>query len=84
VSVSLSNGHVKQIKNVMYVPGTKKKSISISKIAGRGLNVEFVKLGCQVKDVQDNCKFGIRVGGLYIVDFTIESYPYLLPTIVST
>jgi hypothetical protein len=84
VSVSFSNVHVKQIKNAMYVPGTKKKPISVSKITDRGLNVEFVKSGCQVKDVQDHCKVGIGVGGLYRVDVTVESYPYLLPTTVST
>jgi hypothetical protein len=43
-----------------------------------------VKSGCQVKDVQDHCKVGIGVGGLYRVDVIVEIYPYLLPTTVST
>jgi hypothetical protein len=52
VCVTFPSGHVKQIKNVMYVPGIKKKLILVSTITDQGLKDEFVKSGCLVKDIQ--------------------------------
>lgn len=54
VCVTLPNGHVRQIKNVMYFTGIKKNLISVSTIANPNLKVEFIKSHYVVKDIQDN------------------------------
>ena len=53
----------------------KKILISISTIIDQGLKVEFVRLGCLVKDTRDHYKViveGVRVGGLYKLDVTMN------------
>jgi len=62
---TFTNGHVKQIQNVMYVPGINKNLISVSTIEDQYLKVEFVKSHYVVKYIQDYCKIivkGFRVG----------------------
>ena len=49
VSVTLSNGSVKQIQNVMHVPDIKKNLIFVSTITYQDMKVEFVKFGFFVK-----------------------------------
>lgn len=86
VCVALPSGLVKQIKNVMYVPGIKKKIILVSTITYQGLKVEFVKLGYLMKDIQDHHKVivqGIRVGGLYKLDVTVKDHQALSSTTMS-
>jgi hypothetical protein len=56
VPMTLPNGCVKQIHNVMYVPGIKKNLISVSTITDQDLKVEFLKSHCVVKDMQDHYK----------------------------
>ena len=51
VLVTLPNGCVKQIHNVMYVLGIKKNLISVSTIIDQDLKVEFLKSHCVVKDM---------------------------------
>jgi hypothetical protein len=87
VCVTFTSGHMKQIKNVMYVPRIKKKIISISTITNQGLKVEFAKSGCLVKDIYDDYKFiakGIKVGSLYKLDLTIKDHRALSSTTMST
>jgi hypothetical protein len=54
--MTLPNGCVKQIQNVMYVPGIKKNLISVSTIIDQDLKVEILKLHCVVKYMQDHYK----------------------------
>jgi hypothetical protein len=51
VYVTLPNGFVKHIQNVMYVSGIKKNLILVSTITDRDLKVEFLKSHCVVKDM---------------------------------
>ena len=52
-SVILPNGNIKQIYNVMYVPGITKNLIFVSIITDQGLKVEFLKSNCYIKDLLD-------------------------------
>jgi hypothetical protein len=54
IPVTLSNGTVRHIHNVVYVPGIKKKLISVSTITDHNLKVEFFKNYCIVKDLLDH------------------------------
>ena len=68
ISVTMSNGSVKQIQNVMHVLVIKKNSIFVSTIAYQYMKIEFVKSCFLVKDMQDHYKVistSGRVGGLY-------------------
>jgi hypothetical protein len=49
--MTLPNGCIKQIQNVMYVLGIKNNFISISTITDQYLKVEFLKSHCVVKDM---------------------------------
>lgn len=83
----LPNGQMRQIHNVMYVPGLKKNLLSVSTITDNHLKVEFGKLGCIVKDVQDHYKVvstGTRVGGLYRLDVTVKRHVALTSQETST
>ena len=84
--MTLPTGEVKQIHNVMYVPGIKKNLIYVSTIADEDLKVEFVKSQCVVKDIHDHYKIiarGSRVGGLYKLDVTRRDHQALASTTVS-
>jgi hypothetical protein len=77
VSVTLPNGCVKQIQNVMYVPSIKKNLISVSTVTYQDLKVEFLKSHCVVKYMQDHYKIiaiGVRVRGLYNLDVKKKSH----------
>lgn len=68
VSVILPDGNIKQIYNVMYVPGITKNLISVSMITDQDLKFEFLKSNCYIKDLLDGMKTiatGIRTGGPY-------------------
>jgi hypothetical protein len=52
--VTLPNGTVRHIRNVVYVPGIKKNLISVSTITNQNLKVEFFKNYCIVKDLLDH------------------------------
>jgi hypothetical protein len=52
--VTLPNGTVHHIRNVVYVPGIKKNLISVSTITDQNLKVEFFKNYCIVKDLLDH------------------------------
>jgi hypothetical protein len=54
IPVTLSNGTVHHIRNVVYVPGIKKNLISVSTITDQNLKVEFFKNYCIVKDLLDH------------------------------
>jgi hypothetical protein len=67
VCVIFPNGHVKKIKNVIYVLGIEKNLISISTTIHQSLIVELVKSSCLVKDTYDHYKVmeeGMILGGL--------------------
>ena len=67
----LPNGNIKQIYNVMYVPGITKNLIFASMIIDQDLKVEFLKLYCYIKDLLDGMKTiatRIRIRGLYKLD----------------
>ena len=87
INVYLPNGQMRQIHNVMYVPALKKNLISVSTITDNHLKVEFGKLGCIVKDVQDHYRVvstGTRVGGLYRLDVTVKRHVALTSKETST
>jgi hypothetical protein len=56
VKVKLSNGELKQIYNVMYVPGIKKNLIYVSTITDYDLKVEFGKYQFLIKDIRNHYK----------------------------
>ena len=71
IKVKFSNGQLRQIHNVMYVPGIKKILISISTITENDLKVEFGQYQCHIKDIRNHFKIvatGSRCGGLYKLD----------------
>ena len=73
IPVTLPNGIVHHICNVVYVPGIKKNLIFVSTITDKNLKVEFFKNYCIVKDLLDRYRtvaMGIRAGGLYKLDVT--------------
>ena len=69
ISVILPNGNVRQIYNVMYVPGITKNMIFVSMITNQDLKVEFFKSNCYIKlDGMKTIATGIQTGGLYKLD----------------
>jgi hypothetical protein len=54
IPVTLLNGTVCHIRNVVYVPGIKKNLISVSTITDQNLKVEFFNNYCIVKDLLDH------------------------------
>jgi hypothetical protein len=54
IPMTFPNGIVRHIHNVVYVPGIKKKMISVSTITDQNLKVEFFKNYCIVKDLLDH------------------------------
>jgi hypothetical protein len=87
VKVKLSNGELKQIYNVMYVPGIKKNLIFVSTITDYDLKVEFGKYQCLIKDIRNHYKTvatGSRCGGLYKLDVCADSHLALAYTITTT
>ena len=87
IPVTLPNGSVRHIRNVVYVPGIKKNLISVSTITDQNLKVEFFKNYCIVKDLLDQYKTlakGVRVGGLYKLDVTSKEHYALTSAIMPT
>jgi hypothetical protein len=87
ILVTLSNGTVCHIRNVVYVPGIKKNLISVSTITDQDLKVEFFKNYCIVKDLLDHFKIvamGVRAGGLYKLDVTNKAHHTLTSTTMPT
>jgi hypothetical protein len=87
ILVTLSNGIVRHIRNVVYVPGIKKTLISMSTITDKNLKVEFFKNYCIVKDVLDQYRTvttRFRAGGLYMLDVTSKEYHALTSATMST
>ena len=56
ICVTLSNGTIRHIQNVVYVVGLKKNLIFVSTITDQDLKVEFFKNHCIVKDLLDHFK----------------------------
>jgi hypothetical protein len=56
IHVTLSNGTICHIQNVVYVLGIKENLISMSTIIDHNLKVEFFKNYCVVKDLLDQFK----------------------------
>ena len=84
--MTMSNGSVKQIQNVMHVLVIKKNSIFVSIVAYEYMEVEFVKSRFLMKDMQDHYKViatGGRVGGLYNLDVMMNSHQALTSTTMS-
>jgi hypothetical protein len=74
--VTLPNGTVRHIHNVVYVLGIEKNLISVSTITDQNLKVELFKNYCIVKDLLDHLRTvatGVRVGGLYKLDVTSKA-----------
>jgi hypothetical protein len=75
--VTLSNGTIHHIRNVVYVPGINKNLIYVSTIIDQNLKVEFFKNYCILKDMLDQLKIvatGVREGGLYKLDVTNKAH----------
>jgi len=80
ITITLPNGTVRHIHNVVYVLGIKKNLISVSTITDQYLKVELFKTHCIVKDLQNHYKIvasGVRVGGLYKLDVTNKNHQAL-------
>ena len=80
ISVNLPDGQLKQIHNVMYVPGIKKNLTFVSAITNNDMKVEFDKYKFHVKYVQDHYNViakGSTLGGLYKLDAIKESHQAL-------
>jgi hypothetical protein len=87
IPVTLSNGTVRHIRNVVYVPGIKKNLISLSTITDQNLKVEFFKNYCIVKDLLDHFQtvaMGVRAGGLYKLDVTSKAHHALTSATMPT
>ena len=85
--MTLPNGSVRHIRNVVYVLGIKKNLISVSTITDQNLKVEFFKNYCIVKDLMDQYKTlakGVRVGGLYKLDVTSKEHHALTSATMPT
>ena len=80
------DGQVRQIHNVMYVPGIKTNLICVATIFDNDLKVEFLKSQCLVKDIQDLYRIvsiGTIIGGLYKMDVTKNNHQALASTTMS-
>jgi hypothetical protein len=87
IPMTLSNGTVHHIHNVVYVPGIKKNLISVSTITDQNLKVEFFKNYCIVKDLVDQFKTiatRVREGGLYKLDVTSKAHHALTSVTMPT
>ena len=85
ICVKLPNGQIKQIHNVMYVPGIKKNLIYVSTITDQNMILEFMQSQCLVKDIQNHYNViatGTRLGGLD--DVTKCKHLALTSTVMST
>jgi hypothetical protein len=83
IHVTLSNGTIRHIRNVVYVPGINKILISVSTIIDQNLKVELFKNYCIVKDLLDQFKtvaMRVRAGGLYKLDVTNKTHHALTST----
>jgi hypothetical protein len=80
IPVTLLNGTVRHIHNVVYVHGIKKNLIYVSTITDQNFKVEFFKTYCIVKELQDHYRTissGVRVGGLYKLDVINKNHQAL-------
>jgi len=80
IPVTLSNGTIRHIHNVVYVPGINKNMIFVSIITDENLKVEFFKTYCIVKDLLDHYRTvatGVRARGLYKLDVTSKNHQAL-------
>ena len=69
IPVKLPIGDIKHLKNVLYVPGIKKKLIFVSMITDQDMQVQFFKNGCVIKDSQmETVATGVCMGNLYRLD----------------
>jgi hypothetical protein len=87
ILVTLSNGTIRHIRNVVYVPRIKKKLIFVSTITDQNLKVEFFKNYCIVKDLLDQFKIvatGVKSGGLYKLDVTSKAHHALTSATMPT
>ena len=85
--MNLPNGQLIQIHDVIYVLGTTNNLIYVSSIIDNNITVEFGKLRCVVKDIQDHYRVvstGTRVGGLYKLDVTMTYHVATTSTAMST
>jgi hypothetical protein len=77
IPVTLSNGIVRHIRNVVYVAGIKKNLISVSTIIDQNLKAEFFNNYCIVKDLLEQYRTvatGVRARGLYKLDVTSKEH----------
>ena len=87
ICVNLPNGQMKQIHNVIYVPGIRKNLISMSTITDENLIVEFMQSHSYVKDIHNHYNvipIGTRLGGLYKLDVTKCKHQALTSLVMST
>jgi hypothetical protein len=87
ILLTLPNGIVCHIHNVVYVPRIKKKLIFVSTITDHDLKVEFFKNHCIVKDFFDYFKtVAMRVieRGLYKLDVTSKAHHALTSATMPT
>jgi hypothetical protein len=87
ILVTLPNGIVHHIHNVVYVPRIKKNLISVSTNTYQNLKVEFFKNYCIVKDLLDHFQTvvtGVRVGGIYKLDVTNKAHHALTSATMPT
>ena len=69
VPLSMQNGKMKYLHDVLHVPNITKNLVSVGQMIEQGLQVRFNPDGWYVEDYKDDCKMvakGKRVGRMYI------------------
>ena len=87
IPVTLLNGTIRHIHNVVYVPGINKNLISVSTIKDQKLKVELFKNYFIVKDLLDHFQtvvMGVRAGGLYKLDVASKAHHVLTSVTMPT
>jgi hypothetical protein len=87
ILVTLSNGTVRHIQNLVYVPMIKKNLIYVSTITDQNLKVELLKTHYIVKDLQDHYKTidsRVKVGGMHKLDVTNKNHQSLTSATMPT
>jgi hypothetical protein len=79
VQLSMQYGHIKYLKDVLYVPTITKKLISVSQMVEQGLQVTFNPNWCFFEDMNNQCKL-IAKGRMFTLDVNMHEVNSMLFT----
>jgi hypothetical protein len=74
VPITMQDGKIKYLSNVLHVPNITKNLVSIGQMIEQGLQVQFNRDGCYVKDFKDKCRLVAkckRVGRMLSLDVSM-------------